>query len=663
VKGIKNIGILAHVDAGKTTITENFLYLSNAIKSMGSVDQGSSVTDSMALEKERGISIKSASVSFNWIDYTINLIDTPGHTDFSAEVERALAVLDGVILVVSAAEGVQSHTITLWDGIKQAGIPCIFFINKIDRAGADFSNVLNQIDKELNAPVFPLYFPQNEGENNASPVFLFGNETLDSSSGRFREIALETLAEKDEEILDLYLEGKNISQDLLFEKLVQLTHKQQIIPLYCGVAKFSEGMVDLLDGVVNMLPNAANNSAAELGALVFKLEHDKTLGKLAHVRLFSGKIKSRDLIVNHTQQKEEKIAQIKKVLTGKMIDANELLAGDIGIVSGLQNARAGDVLGNPVLVPKLTQLQKPVITVHVKAKNDQQYADLAQALSILNMEDPLLGFKWFKDDRELHLNLMGTVQIEVLESILEQRFSIQAEFSDPTVIFKETPAGIAEGYIEYTMPKPCWAVMRFQIEPGETGSGIVYQSEVGVNNIFRKYQNEIENTVPKSLEQGIKGWDVTDIKITLIAGEDHEIHSRPGDFILATPMGILRALENAGTKLLEPVYKFDIKAPEEFLGAIASDLTKMRGTFKSPEFENEYVIIKGILPIATSLKYNIRLSSLTGGKGRLRKQFGGYQPCEDKHGQTREFKGVSPLNTSQWILHKRGAFKADERKF
>lgn len=663
MKGIKNIGILAHVDAGKTTITENFLYLSNAIKSMGSVDQGSSVTDSMTLEKERGISIKSGSVSFNWKDYTINLIDTPGHTDFSAEVERALAVLDGVILVISAVEGVQSHTITLWEGIKQAGIPCLFFINKIDRAGADISNVLSQIDKELNASVFPLYFPKNEGENNASSISIFDNEAIESSSGSYKEMAFETLAEKDEEILDLYLEGKEISQDLLFEKLIQLTHKQQIIPLYCGVAKFSEGMEDLLDGVVEMLPNAANNSTAYLGALVFKLEHDKTLGKLAHIRLFSGKIKSRDLVVNFSQQKEEKVAQIKKVLTGKMIDANELLAGDIGIVSGLQNARAGDVLGNPDLVPKLTQLQTPVITVHVKAINEQQYSNLAQALSILNMEDPFLGFKWYKDDREMYLNLMGTVQIEVLESVLEQRFGIQTEFSDPTVIYKETPAGTAEGDIEYTMPKPCWAVMKFQIEPGETGEGIVYQSEVGVNDIHRKYQNEIENTVPKSLEQGIKGWEVTDIKITLIAGEDHEIHSRPGDFILATPMGILRALENAGTKLLEPVYKFDIKAPEEFLGAIASDLTKMRGTFESPEFENEYVKIKGILPVATSLKYNIRLNSLTGGKGRLRKQFGGYQSCPDEHGQTRDFKGVSPLNTSQWILHKRGAFKADERKF
>lgn len=663
MKGIKNIGILAHVDAGKTTITENFLFLANAIKSLGSVDQGSSVTDSMSLEKERGISIRSASVSFIWKDYTINLIDTPGHTDFSAEVERALAVLDGVILVISAVEGVQAHTITLWEGIKNSGIPCLIFVNKIDRAGADFQNVLQQINKELNAPVIPLYISDDEGENNATPIPIFSDDTIKPPYSGIKEVAMETLADKDEEILKLYLEGNSIYRKLIFEKIVQLAHIQQIIPLYCGVAKYSRGIKELLDGIVKFLPKAPNNKDVELGAVVFKLEHDKTLGKLAFVRVFTGRIQSRDLLFNHSQQKEEKVAQLKKILTGKKIDITELLAGDIGIVTGLQNAQAGDILGNPKLVPELTPLQKPIITVHVKATNDHQYAELAQALFILNTEDPLLGFKWFKDDREMHLNLMGTVQVEVLQSILEQRFGIETEFSDPTVIYKEMPAGIAEGYIEYTMPKPCWALMRFRVEPGEAGSGIVYQSEVGVNDIHRKYQNEIKNTVPKSLEQGIKGWEVTDIKITLIAGEDHEIHSRPGDFILATPIGILRALEKSGTKLLEPIYKFDIKAPEEFLGAIVSDLTKMRGSFESPEFENEYVKIEGVLPVATSLKYNIRLSSLTGGKGRLRKQFGGYQPCPDEHGQNRVFKGVSPLNTSQWILHKRGAFKADERKF
>ncbi|MEZ5199359.1 MAG: hypothetical protein R2764_24145 [Bacteroidales bacterium] len=229
--------------------------------------------------------------------------------------------------------------------------------------------------------------------------------------------------------------------------------------------------------------------------------------------------------------------------------------------------------------------------------------------------------------------------------------------------FWETPAGIMMGYVEYTMPKPCWAVMWFRIEPGERGSGIQYDSEVSVNDIHRKYQNEIKETIPKALSQGLKGWAVTDIKITLIKGEDHEIHSRPGDFILATPIGIMDALNAADTRLLEPVYEFEIKSAEEHLGTIVSDLTKMRATFDSPEFDNELFSLKGKFPVSTSLKYHIRLSSLTGGKGRINTKFGGYQECSDDHGKTREYKGVNPLNTSQWILHKRGAFKADERKY
>ena len=659
----KNIGILAHVDAGKTTITENFLFLAKATKAKGSVDKGSSITDSMSLEKERGISIRAASVSFTWGNFMINLIDTPGHADFSAEVERALAVLDGVILVVSAAEGVQSHTLVLWEAIKQLNVPCLIFINKLDRDGADYQRVLKEIHKELSAPIFPIIVPESESDNDTNLIHLFTENSLELSNSKIKEQALETLAEKDEEVLVKFLNDESLKWKLISTKVVELTHKQQLIPLFCGVAKNGIGMDELMEGVINFLPDAPNNIQSEPTGLVFKLDHDKTLGKIAHVRLFSGIVRNRDTIINHSQQKEEKIAQIKKVFTDKKIDTGEIRAGDIGIVTGLQSAVAGDILGNSDLVPMVFPLQKPVLTIMVKAKNDNQYAELAEALHTLNTEDPLLDFTWYKDEQEMHLKLMGAVQIEILQSVLEQRFGIESEFEDPTVIYKETPAGTAEGYVEYTMPKPCWAVMRFRIEPGERGSGIQYDSEVSVNDIHRKYQNEIKATIPKALTQGLKGWEVTDIKITLIKGEDHEIHSRPGDFILATPIGVMAALKNSGTNLLEPVYKFEIKAPEEFLGTIVSDLTKMRATFESPEFDNELFSLKGKIPVSTSLKYHIRLSSLTGGKGRFNTKFGGYQECTNEQGIIRNYKGVNPLNTSQWILHKRGAFKADERKF
>lgn len=661
MKQIKNIGILAHVDAGKTTITENFLYLANAIKAKGSVDAGSSISDSMSLEKERGISIRNASVSFQWKGCTINLIDTPGHADFSAEVERALSVLDGVILVVSAVEGVQAHTITLWESIKQIGTPCIVFINKLDRDGADFQEVFTGIQKELEAPIVPLYIPEDDVDFGI--LSLFESEILNPYGIQTKENSIEFIAEKDEEILEKYLNGETLSSELLTNKIAQLTSTGELVPVFTGVAKLGIGIKELLDGVDDFLPYARNDSKGDPAGLVFKLDHDKALGKVAHIRLFSGMLKTRDIILNFSRGKEDKVAQIKKIYTNKMIDSSEILAGDIGIVTGLQSVKAGDILGNPDFVPGHVEMQKPVLTVQIKATNENQYPELAEALFLLNTEDPLLDFKWFKEEREMHLSLMGAVQIDILQSVLEQRFGILSEFSEPTVIFKETPAGAADGYIEYTMPKPCWAVIRFLVEPGPKGSGIDYSSKVGVNDIHRKYQNEIIKTIPKALVQGIKGWEVTDLKITMIAGEDHEIHSRPGDFILATPMGLLRALEKAGTNLLEPIYKFEIKAPEEFLGAIVSDLTKMRGVFLSPEFENENFTLEGTVPVSSSLKYHIRLSSLTAGKGRLRMVFAGYDDCPEEYGRTREYKGVNPLNTSQWILQKRGAFKADDRKY
>lgn len=297
----------------------------------------------------------------------------------------------------------------------------------------------------------------------------------------------------------------------------------------------------------------------------------------------------------------------------------------------------------------------------VKPAKREEIQKLADALTELNAEDPLLDFQWFREDHEFQLKLMGGMQKEILTGILKNRFGVEAEFESPTVIYKETPSKLATGYVEYTMPKPCWAVMKFEVEPLPPGSGLQFDSKVRVDDIQRKYQNEVEATIPKILQQGIKGWEVTDLKVTLTDGEDHEMHSRPGDFILATAMGVMRALKNAGTNLLEPVYDFVLVFPEEYLGPIASDLTQMRGNFDTPDFSGGMVRLKGKVPVATSLDYPIRISSLTSGRAQIRFTFGGYQPCTNAQGQTREYKGVNPLDESLWILHNRGAYKADER--
>lgn len=660
-KKIKNIGILAHVDAGKTTITENILFLANAIRQQGSVDQGSSVSDSLQVEKERGISVKASSLSFEWEEYTINLIDTPGHVDFSAEVERVLAALDGVILVISAVEGIQAHTLTLWEAAKTMNLPCLIFINKIDRPGADYKVIFDELKYKLNIPVFPVYGALNEGEPEAAIFSVF--EKSEEAKGYFHEQAIELLAEHDESLLERYLEGETILFQEIQTIAERLSSEGKIFPVYAGIAKTGLGVENLMHGIIQFLPDAHQDKKDTLSGLVFKIEHDKTLGRLTHIRLFAGEIRNRDELINPKREPIGKVSRLKKHFAGKLKEIEVLKAGDIGIVSGLPKVIAGDVIGNPDFVPRKITLQETVLTVQVVAENEADYTALAEALSIMNAEDPMLDFKWYRTEKEFHLSLMGNIQIEIIQALIRQRFGIETSFKNPEVIYKETPTAEGMGYVEYTMPKPCWAVMRFKVEPGEKGSGIHYSSEVNVNKIHKKYQNEISATISKALKQGIKGWEVTDIKITLIDGEDHEIHSRPGDFILATPMGIMRALQDAGTCFLEPVFQFEIAAPEEYLGSIAGDITKMRGSFKSPVFAGDDFIFKGRVPVASAAKYSIRLNSLTGGKAKLKLRFGGYEACPNEYAKTRSYRGVSPLDESQWILHRRGAFKADEREF
>jgi len=661
-KNIQNIGILAHVDAGKTTITENFLYLGGATRSLGNVDKGSAITDNLEVEKERGISVRSVATSFEWKGIQINLIDTPGHIDFSAEVERVLRVLDGAILVVSAVEGVQAHTYALWNALQDLSIPSLIFINKIDRSGADVLAVIDELKKELGTVMFCLQCPDKEGGADAAAMSLWDTNEPTDIVKELKEKSLEALAELDEEILEDYLEGNEIPTKKLLDTLKQLTHRNQIHPVLMGVAKNSIGTEALLDAVVEFLPKAKTGNNSNLSALVFKLEHDKTLGRLAHVRLFSGSLKNRDSILNFNQKIEEKVSQIKKAYTTKFEDIPELNEGDIGIISGFSNVMVGDILGSDSEVPQNTSLNTPLLTVQVKAQDQNDYAKLAEALQELASEDSLLDFQWLKEDKELHIKIMGAIQMEILQIVIRNRFGINAEFQDPTVIYKETPSKEGEGNVRYTMPKPCWAVMTFKIEPGEQGTGIIYKSEVSVDKIKQKYQNEVERTVKKALVQGIKGWEVTDIKVTLIDGEDHEIHSRPGDFILATPMGLMKALENTGTTLLEPILDFSINATEEFLGKIASDLTTMRAEIGNPVFNGDKFTLNGTVPAATSLDYSIKFNSLTGGKGKLKLNFNGYKTCSDENGRTREYRGVNPLDESKWILHARGAYKSDERK-
>ena len=610
------------------------LHLSGSIAAAGSVDKGTSLSDRLDVERRRGISVRASALSFTWRDVRFQLIDTPGHVDFSAEVERSLRVLDGAVLVVCAAEGIQTQTETIWRALEARGLPVLVFVNKIDRVGADAAAVVARMRAEF------------------SPDLIWLNRGDDTQQAE----VIEAVAATDEALLDVWVEKDgDLAADQWQPVLADGVAHRRLFPVVCGAAKSGVGVEDALDALIRYFPDAPADDEAPLSAVVFRLDHDPKLGRVAGVRLFAGRLRTRDRVDNVTAARQEQVTQIKRQDLGRYEDASELAAGDIGFLCGLPEVRIGDILGDPSVVPGGYTLSAPLLSVQVVPDSAADHAPLAAALQQLSSEDPHLDFRWFQDERELHVRIMGAVQTEILTEILRTRFGVAAQFSAPTVIYKETPAASGEGAESYTMPKPCWAIVRFRIDPATRGSGISYRSQVDESDIDPKYQNEIAKRIEHALEQGPRGWEVTDLSITLIEGSHHLLHSRPGDFKLATDMAILRALAGTDTRLLEPMLAFRITAPEEFVGKVTGDVVNMRGTFEPAHFERGRFTLRGRVPLAASMEYAIRLSSVTGGRGSLSTWLDGYQDCPPELGVTRSYKGISPLDRAKYILWWRGA--------
>jgi ribosomal protection tetracycline resistance protein len=655
LKPIINIAILAHVDAGKTSLTEQLLFHAGAVKVIGNVDKGTAITDSLQVEKDRGISVASSHVSLNYNGVQINIIDTPGHADFMSEVERSLMAVDAVILIVSAADGVQAQTRVLWRILEKMKIPRMILINKVDRRGVILDDIVEDIKKELTNSVIVMQNLVNEGEDQVEITNL--RDAILRNGEDATEDFIEAVAEYDDDLLEAFLSNKEIDSNTLFKVFQEQVNDAKLFPILFSVAKTGIGIQDLLNEMTHVFTPQKKMKEDEFSAVVFKISHHPQFGKLAHLRLFSGVLEKKQLLYNQRTKEEEKVNLLKSVFSDKMQDVNKAVQGEIIAVSGLNNANVGDVLGYPSRDHSFQFETIPILTVQVKPINTADYIKLSEALMQLNNEDPLLQFQWFKDENEFHLKINGWIQIEILKQLLIDRFSLETEFLSPSVIYKETPISIGFGYEEYTMPKPCWAVVKLKIEPGERGSGVQYESKVGVNDILLKYQKEVERTIPRALEQGVKGWEVSDLKITLIGGEDHVVHSRAGDFVIATPMAILNGLKAIGTVLLEPIMKFTIQGPEDILGQVTSDLLKMRGVFEQPELDEGKMKLKGKLPVATSLEYPVKLASRTGGRASIQMQFDSYQKVEDDLGEIREFKGISPLDRAKYILKARKAIQ------
>ena len=613
---------------------------------MGYVDKGTSVSDTLEVERRRGISVRASSLCFDWQDVRFHLIDTPGHVDFSAEVERSLRVLDGAVLVVSAVEGIQTQTETIWKALEARRLPVLIFVNKIDRLGADAAAVVAQMQTDFSADIVCLNRATGEGDT----------ATATDPEPAEQAALLEAVAATDEALLDAWLAADGaLSADQWQPVLARAVATRRLFPVVCGTAKNGSGIDAVLDAMVHYLPDAPAAIDAPMSAVVFRLDHDAKLGRVAGVRLFAGRLRRRDRVDNATAGRQELITQIKRVNLGRYEDVAELLAGDIGFLCGMPEVKIGDILGDAAPVPGGHTLTAPLLSVQVSPQQAQDFAPLAAALQQLSSEDPHLDFRWFGAERELHVRIMGVVQTEILTEILQTRFGLAVQVGPPTVIYQETPLSSGEGAESYTMPKPCWAIVRFHIEPAPPGSGVSYRSQVDKSDIAPKYQNEIAERIEHALSQGPKGWQTTDLSITLVEGNHHLLHSRPGDFKLATDMAILKALTATETKLLEPMLTFRIAAPEAFLGKVTGDVVNMRGAFEPALVDQGQFVLRGRLPLATSMEYAIRLSSISGGRGTLSTWFDGYQDCPPGLGQTRAYKGISPLDRAKYILWWRGA--------
>lgn len=643
-----NLGVVAHADAGKTTLTEQILYLSGAIRAPGSVDDGTASTDTMEIERRRGISVRAASASVHWNGMRLNLIDAPGHSDFLSEVERTLSVLDAAVLVLSAVEGVQPQTRMLLEAFRKAELPCFLFVNKCDRAGSDAQKALREVERETGLPVVQLSSVSREGEGEAVSLV-----PADCGSPAWQEGAV--LALNDDALLERLLSGEPVLETLQ-AKLCEKLSAAQVYPALCGASKYGLGVKELLDALCAFL-REAEPAGNEFCGRVYKIESDPALGKAAYVRVFSGSVKNRQSV--RAGEHEEKITRLRGVEGRRLIDIEEAHANDVAVLYGLPSVRAGDLIGTPCPGLREYRLSEPLMLCRVTPVNPEDLPGLTAALAQLEDEDPALRCQWNREKQEVWVRLTGKIQIEVLEELLKERFGLSVTFGEASVIYRETPIKPAEGFDAYTMPKPCWAVVRLLIEPLPRGSGIQFESKVSPGRLPYRYQTHIETAVPRALEQGLHGWQATDLKVTLIDGESHHVHTHPLDFFVATPLAVMDGLRNAGTKLLEPVLKAEFSGPEQFLGKTISLLTAHRGSFESPQIAGGSFRLAAMVPAAEAMDLPVEFAAATGGQGIYGSRFSHYADCPEGLGHDRERIGVNPLERSKFILAARSALTGE----
>ena len=614
---IINIGILAHVDAGKTTLTESLLYTSGAILELGSVDKGTTRTDTMFLERQRGITIQAAVTSFNWNDYKINIVDTPGHTDFITEVYRSLSVLDGAILVISAKDGVQAQTRILFHALQKMNIPTIIFINKIDQYGINLNNIYQNIKEKL-----------------SNDIIVMQNVTLTPEISIKNIIDLDEwdpVISKNDKLLKKYIAGEKLTiQELTYEEY-RCVKKGSLFPIYHGSARNNIGTQQLIEAISNLFCPEMNKNYSELCGRVFKIEYTDHKQRLVYLRLYSGTLHLRDTIIL-PEKKKVKLTEIYIPSNGEMIQTKTVCSGDIFIIPN-NTLRLNDIIGNEKLLPCNVWNDKtvPILRTRIEPIKIEEREKLLDALTEIADTDPLLRYCVDTITHEIVISFLGTVQLEVICSLLIEKYHINIRIEDPTVIYKEKPLQKADYTIHIEVPpNPFWASIGLSITPLPIGSGIQYESKVSLGYLNQSFQNAVREGINYGLEQGLYGWEVTDCKICFEYGVYYSPVSTPSDFRFLAPIVLEQTLKKAGTQLLEPYLSFILFTPQGYLSRAYNDAQKHCAIIETSQSKNDEIIFTGHIPVRCINEYRNTLTLYTNGQAVILTELKDYQiaTCE-----------------------------------
>lgn len=626
-----NLGILAHVDAGKTTVTEALLHVSGAVRRFGRVDHGDTVADFLDVERERGITVRAATVSFRYKDTKVNILDTPGHMDFIAEVERSLSVLDAAVLVVSAREGVQSQTRAIWSALQKQHIPTLVFINKLDRLGADYEGAVGQLEA-LMGPVLP-----RQRVIDARP------ETLPLTEC---EGLLERLFDVDDEIADRYAAGEEITDEQLSAAYLRAVARGRLFPVYAGVALSELGIDKLMDAIVRELPCAPRGSDA-LSALVYKLEFHPRLGEICYARMYGGALEGR-MDVAMPDGRGFKVRMLFSPDEGALRGAGRVSCGDIAVLPSYGILRVGSVIGEAPPVQN-AHIAEPLLLTHASAQ-DVPRDKLLDALSKLALEDPLLDLRANAQTGDLELRVFGQVQMEILTELALDRFGIRLHLDEARTIFRERPMRRGVGDVKWGETKFA-AAIGISIEPLPLGSGLKYATRVDYGYLTASYQNAVRDGLLGAMRNGLYGWELTDARVTLEWAEYESSASTPGDYRDIAVVAVIRALNDSDTELLEPVLDYELTVPVDDAGRASWDLGEMRATIETADGTGDEITYAGRVALDTSKNYARQVAAYTAGVGVFSVRNAGYALYEgDKRAVMNE---GACLPTEEWFLLKK----------